>query len=113
MSFLSGLSAVFGAALAPLAADGVLHSTTLADTGAGGVAASFVDCPVKVLVESLSDADRIGLPRDAVRLTVLRAGLAVPVALDDSLTVGSETFRVTGVDRDPAGASFVLVGVPA
>lgn len=113
MSFLSALPAVFGAALAPLAADGVLHSTTLADTGGGGLAATFTDRPVKVVVESLSAADRIGLPRHAVRLTVLCAGLAAPVQLDDSLTVSGATYRVTSVDRDPAGASFVLVGVPA
>lgn len=112
MSIPSGLQAVFGAALAPLAADGVLHATTLADAGGGGFTASFVDTPVKVVVESLSATDRIGLPRNAVRLTVLCAGLAAPVALDDGVTVNGTTYRVTSVDTDAAGASTTLVGVP-
>ena len=44
---------------------------------------------------------------------MLRAGVVVAVALDDSLTVAGVTYRVTSVDRDPAGAGFVLVAVPA
>ncbi len=113
MAPLDNLGAVFGAALAPLAQDGLLHATTLTDTGTGGVTASVADSPVKLLVEGLSAADRIGLPRNAVRLIVLSAGLPGVIALDDSVTVGGATYRVIQVDTDTAGASFSLVGVPA
>ncbi|MCW6510982.1 hypothetical protein [Lichenifustis flavocetrariae] len=114
MSLLNGgLRAVFGSAFGALYGDGVLHKTTLTDDGIGGVTATAIDSGVKVLVESLSAQDKIGLPRNAVHLTVLRAGLTAGIALDDSVTVDGATYRVVQVDTDPAGAAFALVGVPA
>lgn len=109
----SGLAAVFGAALAPIAQDGIWHATTLTDTGAGGVSPATVDVPIRLVVESLSAEARIGLPRDAVRLVVLRAGLTGAIRLDDGVSVDGVTYRVTQADTDPAGAAFTLVGVPA
>jgi hypothetical protein len=110
-----GLQAVFGAAFAALYADGVLHSTTTADDGADSFTASATDVPIKVLVESLSDRDRAaaGLPRTAVTLSVLAAGLGATIALDDSITVGSASYRVVQVDMDAAQSSYAVIGVPA
>lgn len=110
-----GLQAVFGAAFSTLFADGVLHKTTLTDDGADGFAASSVDQPIKVMLESLSDQERVavGLPRTAVRLTVLAAGLTGTIEIDDSVEVAGSTFRITQVAGDIAGASFALTGVPA
>lgn len=109
----SGLAAVFGAALAPLTQDGVWHATTLSDTGVGGVSPTAVDVPVRLVVEGLSAEARLGLPRDAVRLVVLRGGLTGAIRLDDSVSVDGATYRVVQADADPAGVSFSLVGVPA
>lgn len=116
MTLISGgLQAVFGAAFGALYADGVLHRTTTADDGADSFTASTTDVPIKVLVESLSDRDRAvaGLPRTAVTLNVLAAGLGTAIALDDSITVGNASYRVIQVDTDAAQASYALIGVPA
>lgn len=116
MPFLDGsLRTVFGAAFGSLFSDGVLHKVTLSDDSVGGFAATTTAIPVKVQIESVSERDRIGggLPRTAVGLTVLAAGLASPIALDDSVTVDGVTYRVVQTEVDPAGASFALVGVPA
>ena len=98
-----------------LYADGTLHKVSLTDDGADGFASTTTDSPVKALVESLSDRDRAagGLPRTAVRLSVLRAGLATEIALDDGLTLAGVTYRVVQVDTDPVGAAYSLVGVAA
>ena len=110
-----GLRAVFGAAFGGLFNDGVLHKARLTDDGAGGFTAQGTDSPAKILVESLSEQARAagGLPRDAVILTVLRAGLPADITLDDSLTVNGATYRVIAVGVDAAGASFSVTGVPA
>lgn len=116
MTLLSGgLQAVFGAAFAALYADGTLHKATLTDDGTGSFTAATTDVPIKVLAESVSDRDRAagGLPRAGTTLSVLRAGLAMAIALDDSLTVAGVTYRVVQVDTDPAAAAYRLVGVPA
>ena len=116
MSLLDGaLAAVFGAALAPLFLNGILHKVTDADTGAGGFAPATQDYPVKVAVEALSDRARAasGFPDPAVRIDLLAAGLAVQPDLDDLVTVSGRTYRIIRVDTDPAGAAFALVAVPA
>lgn len=115
MSWLdTSLPAVFGAAFGAIAADGILQSATLTDDGAGGFTSVAVDTNVKVLVDSLSETDRAagGLPQTAVRLTVLRAGFAGWIRIDDGLTVGATTYRVLQVATDAAGASFTVMAVP-
>jgi hypothetical protein len=114
MTIASSLQAVFGAAFAALYDDGVWHRVIAADDGQGGFSTTTADLPVKVLVDSLSEVERAagGLPRGAVRLTVLRAGLGAAVAIDDGLATGGASFRVTQVDTDPAGAAYTLVAVP-
>jgi hypothetical protein len=115
MTIASSLQAVFGAAFAALYDDGVLHKVSLTDDGHGGFSSATTDTPVKVLVDGLSEAERAagGLPRDAVRLTVLRAGLVGGIAIDDGVTTGNATYRVIQTGTDPAGAAAILVAVPA
>ena len=110
----AGLQAIFGAALGALYGDGVLHRVTSTDDGFGGFTPTALDSPVKLLVDSLSDADRAagGLPRPAVRITVLRAGLPGPIDIDDRITTEGASYRVLQAETDPAGASFTLVAVP-
>lgn len=114
MTMLKGLQAVFGAAFASLYDDGVLHKTTLTDDGAGGFAMSTAESPVKVLVQTLSDADRAanGLPLAAVNLSVLRAGLGTTVDIDDGVTVNGVSYRVLRSESDAAQASYTLAAVP-
>lgn len=114
-SFTGGLGAVFGAAFGSLYGDGVLHQTTTVDNGAGGFSASTADSAVKVLIDTVSDADRVagGLPRAVVTLTVLRSGLAVSVDIDDTITADGVTYRVIDVGTDPAGAAYTITAVPA
>ena len=116
MSLLDGdLAALFGAAFAPLYRDATLIQTVPADDGAGGFAVTRTATPAKVLVEALSARARAasGLPEPAVSLSVLRAGLAASVDLDDEVAVGAETYRIIRVATDPAGAAYAVVAVPA
>ena len=110
-----GLQAVFGTAFAALYGNGVLHKAVLADDGQGGFTAVTTDTPVKVVVDSLSEQDRAaaGLPRTAVRLSVLCFGLPAGIDIDDSLTVAGATYRVVQVQAGAAGVSLALTGVPA
>lgn len=111
----SALGAVFGAALAPLMRDAVLHKVAEAGAPGGRFTATTTDYPVKASRDSVSATDRAasGLPADAVRLVVLLAGLPVTVELDDGLTLGGASYRVIGVEGDPAGAAAIATGVPA
>lgn len=115
MSWLNaGMQAVFGAAFGALYQDGVLHSVIATDDGLGGFTSTAVDTPIKLLVDSLSDTDRAagGLPRTAVRITVLRAGMPGAIDVDDQISVSGASYRVLQAETDPAGASFALVAVP-
>lgn len=112
---LQGLPRLFGAALAPLARDGVLHTTTTADDGLGGFTTTTVDVPAKVVVDSLSERDRVasGLPADTVMLTVFRAGLTAFPRIDDGITVDDVGYRIVGVTHGAGGVSIGVTAVPA
>lgn len=116
MSLLDAdLAALFGAAFATLYRDATLMKSSSVGDGAGGFAVTTVPYPAKVLVEAVSSRARAasGLPDPAVTLSVLRAGLAVSVDLDDEIAVANATYRVIRVDTDPAGAAYGVVAVPA
>ena len=112
---LQGLGDLFGAALAPLATDGVLHKTTTVDDGAGGFSTTTLDLPIRLVMVSASDKARVasGLPTDAVAMTVFQAGLPVTIRVDDSITTAGTTYRVVAATAEPAGVSIDVTGVPA
>lgn len=114
MTVLNGLQAVFGAAFAALYEDGILHKTTVSDDGAGGFVTGTADSPVKVMLQSLSSADRAagGLPSAAVSLSVLRAGLVTTVDIDDAVTLNGVSYRILRSETDAARSSFTLAAVP-
>ena len=114
MTMLNGLQAVFRAAFASLYDDGVFHKTTVTDDGAGGFVTSTEDSPVRVLVQTLSDAGRAasGLPLAAVNLSVLRAGLLTTIDIDDGVTVNGVSYRVLRSEADAVQASYTLAAVP-
>jgi hypothetical protein len=84
-------------------------------TGTGGFTVTAKDYPVKLSLDSASSTERAasGLPNDAVRLLILRAGLPASVDVDDQVTVTGTTYRVIKVETDVAAASFVVTAVPA
>ena len=47
------------------------------------------------------------------KISVLQAGLAVTLDLDDQVTVAGASYRVIKVDTDPAGAAWTAVAVPS
>ena len=112
---LDGLAGLFEAALAPLVSDGVLHTTVVADDGLGGFDTTAMDHPVKVVIDGMSERDRVasGLDADALTLTVFRAGLSAAIAVDDGITVGAASYRVVGVTRGAGDVSFSVVAVLA
>ena len=115
MSLLDGeLAAVFGAAFAGLSRAATLTKVSATDDGSGGFHAAFAGIPVRAMVEAVSDRARAasGLPDPAVTVSVLRAGLAVAVDLDDEIAVAGQSYRVIRVDTDPAGAASTTVAVP-
>ena len=116
MSLLDGsLSALFGAAFSSLFRDAILAKLATTDDGSGGFVTSLTTYPAKAMVEAVSDRARAasGLPDLAVTVSVLQAGLAVTLDLDDQVTVAGASYRVIKVDADPAGAAWTAVAVPS
>ena len=112
---LQALVRLFGAALAPLATDGVLHRTTTSDDGAGSFTVGTVDVPVRLVVGGMSERARVtgGLAADTVKLTVFQAGLTGSIAIDDSITTGGTTYRVVATTAGPGAVATDVVAVPA
>jgi hypothetical protein len=116
MSLLDGsLRAVFGAAFAPLLLDGTLHVAVKDADGGMILPPVFIDVPVKGHRDEIGDRQRAdwGVPDRAVRLIVLQAGVAAAPTLDDKITLAGGRWRIGTVDSDPAGAAWVLTGMPA
>lgn len=116
MSLLDGpLRVVFGAAFAPLLLDGTLHVAAKDTDGGMILPPVFADVPVKGHRDEIGDLQRAdwGVPDRAVRLIVLQAGVAATPTLDDEITLAGGRWRISTVDSDPAGAAWVLTGVPA
>jgi len=116
MALLDGsLRAVFGAAFAPLLLDGVLHVVVKDADGGVILPPTFADVPVKGHRDEADDKQRAdwGVPDRAVRLIVLQAGVAAAPTLDDEITLAGSRWRIGTVERDPAGAVWILTGEPA
>ncbi|OWJ68709.1 hypothetical protein [Inquilinus limosus] len=116
MSLLDGsLRAAFGAALGPLLLDGMLH-VAAKDAGGGVILPPvFADVPVKGHRDEIGDRQRAdwGIPDRAARLIVLQAGVAAEPTPDDEITLAGGRWRISAVERDPAGAAWILTGMPA
>ncbi|WP_225768512.1 hypothetical protein [Inquilinus sp. Marseille-Q2685] len=116
MSLLDGpLQAVFGTAFAPLLPDGMLHVAAKDADGQVILPPIFADIPVKGHRDQAGDRQRAdwGIPDRAVRLIVLQAGVAAAPTVDDEITLTGGRWRISAVERDPAGAAWILTGVPA
>lgn len=115
MSLLDGgMQAIFGAMFGAVYLDGTLTKGLATDTGTGGFSVADTAYPVKAMAAAMSDQARAasGLPEPAVMISLLRAGLAVAVDLDDRLTIGGKTYRAVRVETDPAAVAFVVTAVP-
>ncbi|KGM34991.1 hypothetical protein [Inquilinus limosus] len=116
MSLLDGaLQAMFGAAFGPLLLDGTLHVAAKDAEGGMILPPVFVDVPVKGHRDELGDRQRAdwGIPDRAVRLVVLQANVAAEPTPDDEITLAGGRWRIGTVERDPAGAAWILTGMPA
>jgi hypothetical protein len=116
MSLLDGpLRAVFGAAFAPLLLDGMLHVAAKDADGRVMLPPVFADVPVKGHRDDAGDRQRAdwGIPDRAARLIVLQAGVVSEPTPDDEITLAGGRWRISTVGRDPAGAAWILTGVPA
>ncbi|MBW8725444.1 MAG: hypothetical protein JF625_09860 [Inquilinus limosus] len=116
MSLLDGsLRAVFGAAFAPLLLDGTLHVAVKDADGGMILPPVFADVPVKGHRDEIGDRQRAdwGIPDRAVRLIVLQAGVAAAPTLDDEITLTGGRWRISTIACDPAGAAWILTGMPA
>ncbi|MGK9168023.1 hypothetical protein KXR53_17070 [Inquilinus limosus] len=116
MSLLdSTLRAVFGAAFAPLLLDGTLHVAAKDADGQVILPPAFADVPVKGHRDDAGDRQRTdwGIPGQAVRLIVLQAGVVSEPTLDDEITLAGGRWRISSIERDPAGAAWIVTGVPA
>lgn len=116
MSLLNGpLRAVFGAAFAPLLLDGALHVAAKDADGGMILPPVFADVPVKGHRDEIGDRQRAdwGIPDQAIRLIVLQAGVAAAPTLDDEITLAGGRWRISTIESEPAGAAWILTGVPA
>ena len=116
MPLLDGaIRAVFGAAFAPLLLDGTLHVAAKDADGQVILPPVFADLPVKGHRDEVGDRQRAdwNIPDRAARLIVLQAGLASEPTPDDEITLAGGRWRIGTVERDPAGAAWILTGMPA
>ncbi|MGK9234529.1 hypothetical protein KXS07_26890 [Inquilinus limosus] len=116
MPLLDGtLRAVFGAAFAPLLLDGTLHVVAKDADGRVILPPAFADVPVKGHRDQADDRQRAdwGIPDGGARLVVLQAGVPAEPTADDEITLAGGRWRISTVERDPAGAAWILTGMPA
>jgi hypothetical protein len=106
---------VFGAAFAPLLLDGALHVVAKDAAGQVILPPAFADAPIKGHRDESSDRQRADwtIPDRAARLIVLQAGVAAAPTPDDEITLAGGRWRISTVEQDPAGAAWILTGVPA
>lgn len=109
-----GLRAVFGGAFGPLFLDGTLHAATTVSDGEGGFVRSFVDHPVKGMVDTYSDEfrARTGVPDTDVRLIVLQFGVTVVPDTDAQITLRGTRYAIQAIEQDPAQAAWTMRGRP-
>ncbi|ACA20243.1 hypothetical protein M446_5963 [Methylobacterium sp. 4-46] len=100
------LAALLAAAADPLCRDGLLHRAR----EEGG----FADVPVRCRVEALGAGEEApGLPGRRISLMLLLPGLDPPPTPEDEITLPEGRWRITAVERDPAGSHLLLQGRPA
>lgn len=109
-----GLAAVFGGAFGPLFLDGTLHVESLVPDGEGGFTSTFVDHPVKGMVDSYSDAYRtqFGIPETDVKLIVLQFGATGAPSTDAQITLRGTRYSIQSIEQDPAQAAWTIRGRP-
>jgi hypothetical protein len=116
MGLLDGrLQAVFGAVFASLLPDGTLHVAAKDADGQVILPPVFADVPVKGHRDDVTDRQRADwdIPDRAARLIVLQAGVPAAPSPDDEITLAGGRWRIGAVERDPAGAAWILTGMPA
>lgn len=106
---------VFGAAFAPLLLDGTLHVAAKDADGQVILPPVFAAVSVKGHRDEAGDRQRSdwNIPDRVARLIVLQAGVAAAPTPDDEITLAGGRWRISAVEQDPAGAAWILTGVPA
>lgn len=116
MGLLDGLQETFGKVFGAIFRDGGLRKVTLIDNGKGGYSSSHVDHPVKVLIETCNDEQRLaeGYSDKDASLIILRYGVAVDLNLDDLVYAESKWWAVKApLVADPVQAAWIVRGQPA
>lgn len=110
MSLLrSDLRGVIGDALGGLFLDGSLSRNVTAYDDNGDLVTVDQNIAVKLIEESYSDIARAsGVPMDQRKFIILADGLDAIPDTNDTLTFEGETLSVIAVNRDPAGATWIV-----
>lgn len=110
MALLDGaLARVFGAAFAGTYLPATLQRVTFERQRGGSLVESVAELPCRAQVDAASEAMGAAAGEPEVRVLILAASLASgAITTDDRLVVGGRRYAVAQVDRDPAGALFIL-----
>jgi hypothetical protein len=109
---------VFGAAFAGLYLDGIMHRLTRTDANNGDVTVTYVDEPVKVQKDAVTERMK-GFERytaRSVRMIILQVGPDGVVARPNSdaeVSVGGERWALSDVESDPANTYWQCLANPA
>ena len=112
-ALLDGITAVFGAAFAPLYHDGLLKRRTY-DTDDAPLDVSPAGEGIKLQRNACTEAMRgeDGYTDKDVRFIVLSAGIAAKPNTDDIIVYGGREWSIRSIDTDPAGSHWIIRATP-
>lgn len=106
------MSAIFNRAFAGLYLPATLHKREMAYDDDGNPTATETDYPCRAQVDSVTESMRqaAGYTDSDVAIYILDDSLGTDATSNDDITVNGVRRSIASVERDPAGAYFLLRG---
>lgn len=110
----TGIAATVHSALKDFLLDVTFIKVTKVSDGSGGFTETTASHSCKGMIDTYSDFYRVQgmVPHGDQKLLILQNSLSVTPELEDRATIRGQTFKVVGVAKDPADATWELQARP-